>query len=126
MCHLLLGLPVLALPVFWLWPLSIAAPIYGVVAVASLVIYAYAVKAMRMPRLNGLEGMLGASGTVAQVGERRATLLVHGELWTADADGEKFAVGDQAVILGVDGLRLRARKRSGAGGAARDRRQLAG
>ena len=89
MCHVLLGLPLLALPVFWIWSLSVAAPVYGVVAVASLALYAYALKAMRMPRLNGAEAMVGASGTVA-------------------------AVGDQAVVVGVDGLRLRARKRSGA------------
>lgn len=27
MCHLLLFLPVVALPVFWLWPLPIALPV---------------------------------------------------------------------------------------------------
>ena len=114
MCHVLLGLPLLALPVFWIWPLSVAAPVYGVVAVASLALYAYALKAMRMPPLNGAEAIVGASGTVAKVGERGVTLLVRGELWTADADRETFAVGDRAVVVGVDGLRLRARKRSGA------------
>lgn len=111
MCHVLFALPVLALPVFWLLPLSIAIPVYAAAAALSLGVYACAVKAMRLPRLNGTDGMLGATGRVAQVSERGATLIVHGELWSADSSGEKLAVGDQAVILGVEGLRLRVRKR---------------
>lgn len=114
MCHLLLGLPLLALPVFWLLPLPLATAVYGVTAAASLIVYLYAWKAMRMPRLNGIDGMLGASGRVVRVDERGATLLVHGELWSAEARGEKLALGDEAIIAGFEGLRLRVRKRRAA------------
>jgi len=111
MCHLLLGLPVLALPVFWLLPPAVAAPVYAVTASVSLVIYAYAWKVMKMPRLNGIEGLLGATGRVVHVGERVATLFLHGELWSVEPQGEKLSVGDQAVVVGFEGLRLRAQKR---------------
>lgn len=112
MCHLMLFLPVFALPVFWLLPLPAAATIYGVIAVVSLVLYAYIVKAMRQRRLNGAEGMLGEAGRVTEVGERGATLFFHGELWRADVDGEPLVPGDEALIVGIEGLRLTIRRKA--------------
>ena len=75
MCHLFFALPLLALPVFWLSPLSVALPLYGVGV--SLLAYAYAWKAWRMPRMNGLDAMLGMQGKVVVkgAGERHALLL---------------------------------------------------
>ena len=113
MCHLVLFMPVFALPVFWLLPLPVAAPLYAVVVLLSLVLYAYTLKAMRQRRLNGAEGMLGEAGQVLEVGERSATLFFHGELWRADVEGEPVAPGDEALIVGVEGLRLRIRRRGG-------------
>ena len=110
MCHLLLGLPFLALPLFWLLPLELAAPAYAAAALIALGIYAYALKAMRMPRVNGAEGMLGETGRVVGVGERGATLFFHGELWSADVEGELPAAGDAARIVGIEGLRLRIKR----------------
>lgn len=110
MCHLLLLLPVLALPVFWLWPAWVAVPVYGAAALISGVLYWYAWKSARMPKLNGAEGMLGARGRVVQRGERSVTLFFHGELWSAEARGETLVVGDEAVVEGIEGLRLRVRK----------------
>lgn len=114
MCHLVLFLPVFALPVFWLLPMSLAAPLYGAVAVVSLVLYAYTVKAMKQRRLNGAEGMLGEAGQVVETGEQGATLFFHGELWRADVEGEPLVPGDEALIVGIDGLRLRIRRKAGA------------
>lgn len=113
MCHLVLLLPVFALPVFWLLPLPAAATIYGVIAVVSLVLYAYTVKAMRQPRLNGAEAMLGEAGRVVEIGERGVTLFFHGELWRADIEGDPLVPGDEALIVGIDGLRLRIRRKAG-------------
>ena len=110
MCHLLLLLPLLALPVLWLWPASIAVPIYVAGALVSGILYWYAWKSARMPKLNGAEGMLGAHARVVHCGERSVTLFFHGELWSADAGGEALAVGDEAVVVGIEGLRLRVRK----------------
>jgi membrane protein implicated in regulation of membrane protease activity len=101
-------LPVLALQVFWLWPLSVAAPIYGVAVALSIAVYALAMKTMRMPRLNGSDGIVGRLGRVVQVGARRVTLQLGGEYWRAGVEGADFKVGDQALVTGIDRLRLKA------------------
>ncbi len=111
MCHLLLLLPVIALPVLWLLSPMIAVPTYAAVALAALVFYAYAWKVMRMRRLNGAEGMLGEKGRVVQASGRQATLFFHGELWRAEVEGEPLALGDEALVVGIEGLRLRIRRR---------------
>ncbi|TAK42425.1 MAG: hypothetical protein EPO27_17035 [Betaproteobacteria bacterium] len=110
MCHLFLGLPLLALPVFWLLPLPVAVTLYGVALAVSLTVYGYAMKAMQVPRMNGGEGMLGAHGRVVRVDGRRAMLLVGGELWSAEAPEQSLAPGDAVIIEAIDGLTLRARK----------------
>ncbi len=111
MCHLILFLPVFTLPVFWLLPLSVATPVYAAIAVISLILYAYTIKVMRQRRLNGAEGMLGETGSVFAVGEHGATLFFHGELWRADVDGVALSPGDEALIVGIDGLRLKIRRK---------------
>jgi membrane protein implicated in regulation of membrane protease activity len=112
MCHLVLFLPVFALPVFWLLPPAEAAALYGAVLVASLALYAYTVKAMRQPRLNGAEAMLGEEGRVLDVDASGARLLFHGELWHAQVEGEPVAPGEQALIVGVEGLYLKIRRKA--------------
>lgn len=110
MCHLLLLLPLLVLPVFWLSPASIAVPVYAAAAFVSGIVYWYALKSARMPKLNGAEAMLGARGRVVECRGRYVTLFFHGELWSAEARGETLAVGDEAVVVGIEGLRLRVRR----------------
>ena len=118
MCHLLLLLPLLAPPLFWLLPASVAIPVYAIAVLVSGVVYWHTWKSARMPKQNGAEGMLGARGRVTDCGERSLRLFVRGELWSADATGEAPAVGDEAIVVGIDGLRLHVRKarasRSGA------------
>ena len=109
MCHLALFLPVFALPLFWLLPLPLAASFYALVALASLALYVAAVKAMRWPRLNGSECLVGKSGRIVQRGERGATVRVGGELWLADIEGRAMAPGDEVLIVGIDGLKLTVR-----------------
>jgi len=43
------------------------------------------------------------------VGERRVTLRVRGELWLADIEGAPVSVGEEAVVVAIDGLRLTVR-----------------
>jgi membrane-bound serine protease (ClpP class) len=56
----------------------------------------------------GVEGMLGAvgeaRGRLAPIG----TVVVHGEYWTAEAEGP-IEPGTRVEVVGVDGLRLRVR-----------------
>lgn len=111
MCHLLLLLPVLALPVFWIWPPQISLPAYGIAAAASLGVYVLVYRAWKAPLAHGLQLLLGATGRVVSVEGRRATLRVRGELWVADVRGLPLVAGDEAEVVAVDGLRLTARKR---------------
>lgn len=110
MCHLFLGLPLFALPIFWLLPISVAAPMYAVIVGFTAILYAYTWRVMRRPRVNGVEGMLGTVGRVVQTSDGRATLFLHGELWSAQSPGEALSSGDMTVTVGADGLNLRVRK----------------
>jgi hypothetical protein len=60
MCHLILMIPLLVLPIFWLWPLSLAVPVYTVILLLSLGFYNMIFRAMRRPREIGPETLLAA------------------------------------------------------------------
>jgi membrane protein implicated in regulation of membrane protease activity len=109
MCHFLLLLPVLALPAFWIWPVETALPVYGTAVAVALAVYVLAYKAWKMPLANGPQALLGATGRVISVGERRVTPRVRGELWLADVEGAPVSVGEEAVVVAIDGLRLTVR-----------------
>jgi hypothetical protein len=64
MCHIALLLPLLALPVLWMWPLAVSVPTYAAVAIVSAAIYCYAILAMRRPVETGAEAMVGATGKI--------------------------------------------------------------
>jgi membrane protein implicated in regulation of membrane protease activity len=110
MCHVLLALPLLALPVFWMFPLAIALPIYGAVAGLSAVTYWYAVQAMNRPIQNGLDGMVGEMGEVVERGSEGLLVKVHNEIWPAVYAEIPLHKGDQVEIVSVDHLTLRVKK----------------
>jgi membrane protein implicated in regulation of membrane protease activity len=109
MCHILLILPLLALPVFWIWPLPLALSVYGAVVGLSAVIYWYAILAMRQPRQNGPEGMIGTVGRVVigELGEVRSEL--HGELWPVVTTGP-LRHGDRVKVVAAESSTLRVQK----------------
>lgn len=106
MCHLLLLLPLLALPVFWIWPISVSLPAYALTSGISVAAYVAALKAMRRPVLTGRECMVGATGHVVGVEDGRVTVEIGSELWAAQSDN-RLTVGDVVRVASVDGLRLR-------------------
>lgn len=110
MCHLILFLPLLALPVLWLLPLGVSAPLYGVVVALSAVIYALALRAMRMPVCTGAEALVHATGTVRSVDGCKAAVWVQSELWSAESGSEPLAEGDQVEVTAIDGLTLKVQK----------------
>lgn len=112
MCHLILLLPVISLPVLWLLPLPIGLPVYGLALAFAFWVYVLAVKTAGRPVMTGAGGMIGERGRVLRVEGRSATLRIHGELWFADAEGEPLAVGETALVIGIDGLRLKAKRES--------------
>lgn len=109
MCHLILMLPVLGLPVFWLLPLSEALPAYGAILALSILVYVYVLRAMRHPVETGAEEILRSTGKVIEVGAKDIGVRVHSEMWRA-VSAEKLQPGDVVEIIGIDGLRLRVRK----------------
>lgn len=109
MCHLLLILPLIALPVFWIWPLYAALPVYLAVAGISGVIYWYALRVMRQPGQNGAEGMVGETGriVVGELGEMH--VQIRNELWSA-VSPVPLHEGDRVKVVGAEGTRLQVLK----------------
>lgn len=106
MCHLILMMPVLGLPVFWLLPMSVAAPVYAVITVLSAVLYFFTWRAMRRPVQTGSEEMLRSIGEVIEARGHIALVRVHSEIWDAESS-EKLRKGDRVKVLSIDGLTLR-------------------
>lgn len=117
MCHLVLALPVLALVLFWVWPLRIAAPAYAVVVVLSGALYVKLIQAMRRPPAAGLDELAHGAGEVVSVEGGDVRVLVHGERWSARSP-DSLRVGDRVRVTGVDGMTLTVR-RSGSEGPVR-------
>ena len=111
MCHVLLILPLLALPVFWWLPLGIAAPTYAVVLGLSGATYAAALKAMRRPVVTGKEALLHGEGLVERDADGELSVRILGERWAARAEGQELKSGDRVTVAGKDGLTLRVRRK---------------
>jgi len=105
MCHIALMLPLLALPVLWMWPLAISGPIYVVIAVVSAAIYWYAVLAMRRPVGTGAEGMIGATGKVVESRGKSLVVQIGGEIWNGRSS-PPLRDGDRVEVLAVERLVL--------------------
>lgn len=110
MCHLMLLMPVLALPVLWLLPFGEGIALYAVVLLVTGAVYWLAVKAMRAPIMSGTETLLLSRGDVRAAEGRRGSVWVGSELWSAESRDAPLAVGDAVEVIGIDGLRLIVRK----------------
>jgi membrane protein implicated in regulation of membrane protease activity len=111
MYHVALALPILALPVFWLFPFDVAAPVYAVAFALSAAMYAMAVKSMHLPVVTGKEELLHATGVVERIVDGAPSVIIRGEHWTADSEGQALQVGDRVKVLGIDGLTLHVRRK---------------
>jgi inner membrane protein len=108
MCHLILLLPLIALPIFWLWPLSLA--VYALTLLISGSTYYYAMAAMRRDITAGRESLAQASGKVVSRDRAKISVRVQGELWGARSD-EDLSPGDPIEVIRVSGLTLQVRRR---------------
>lgn len=103
MCHLILALPLLALALFWVLPLSEALPAYGLVFVVSVVVYRLVIRSMRSPVTTGREHLEHARGqVVASDGPGRYRVRVEGELWLART-AEVLEPKQEIIVTGLDG-----------------------
>ncbi len=83
--------------------------IFGIAASSSAlftVVLALAVKARRRPVVSGREEMVGSLGQVADWGEGRGRVRVHGEIWQADA-ATPLEPGAAVRVTALDGLTVR-------------------
>jgi len=114
MCHLVLLLPILALPLFWLAPLSIAAPAYALVVILSGWIYWLAVSAMRRPVQTGAESLAHSTGEVIARDDGVLRVRIHSEIWNAKSTDD-LQPGDRIEVIAVEAMRLRVQRISETG-----------
>lgn len=109
MCHLILLMPVIALPIFWLMPVSYATPIYVVISLASGFLYWLITRAMRQPVRDGFQSLIGTEVEVVSklnpVDYAQYLVRSGGELWGAKS-GEVLQPGENVSVMAVDGIRL--------------------
>ena len=110
MCHIILLLPILALPVFFLLPIEEAAFVYAGICVLSATLYWLVWRAMRRPPRTGIEGMMGGVGTVFLSGGEKPKLFYQGEIWDV-VSNEALSRGEQVEIVGFDRMKLIVRHR---------------
>ena len=106
MCHILLFLPVLALPVFWLLPLPIAGTVYLVTLLFSGWMYYVVLTVMHRPVRVGAETLLNRGGRVIRTQGQQCVIRLGNEIWSARSKGP-LSLGDQVQVVGRDGLTLR-------------------
>ena len=109
MCHLLLLLPLVTLPVFWILPFWPALSIYGALSALSAGLYWYAIQAMRRPVQTGVEAMVGETGVVIESRGKNLFMRARSEIWQAEC-AFKLCEGDRVRVLAVDHLTLRVKK----------------
>ena len=107
MCHLVLLMPILGLPLFWLLPLGYALPTNIALWLIAAFLYWLIRKAMRKPIQDGFRSLIG---TEAEVVSRRAPtysakylVRAQGGLWSAYS-ADALELGEQVNIVAVKGI----------------------
>lgn len=109
MCHVILMMPVLALPLFWVLPTVQAVPVYSIIAVISGLIYWRISVAHGGRPQTGAESLIGTAAEVVSMRESgsdaRYLVRSHGELWGATSP-DSLEPGDTVTITALNGIRL--------------------
>jgi len=103
-CHLLLAAPMIGLLLFAFLPLPLALPLYGLVVLGSLTLYAQVWRSLKMRPVIGREAMLGAEARAVTDISSQGLVWCRGELWSA-LSTEPIPQGAQVRIVGFDGLK---------------------
>lgn len=111
MCHIVLVLPVLALPLFMFLPFGPALFSYSLILLVCAILYWLMIRDMRRPASTGVEGMIGGVGRVIGNGTRGIKVAYRGEIWDADCR-EEAAEGEAVEVTGLERMRLIVQKRS--------------
>ncbi len=107
MCHLILLLPLIGLPLFWLLPLSYALPLYLAIVFVSIFLYRLMMKAMRRPLHDDFRSLIGSRAeVVSRLGSSQAAqylVRARGELWSAYS-ADSLQLGEQVNIMATKGI----------------------
>lgn len=98
-------MPLIGLVVFWIWPLSIALPVYLLIFLISIMVYLALLKAMQRPVVTGREGLIGKSVEIMDISGDSGHVRVHGEIWDAVFEGT-FRITDKGKIKDIRGKTL--------------------
>ena len=90
---------------------SILYPTLGLTIVFSIGIIVFATQTRNLKKQGGAEGMLGETGIVKENLNPHGRVLVHGELWEAECEGE-IMEGEHVIVESVEGLKVRVKKNS--------------
>jgi membrane protein implicated in regulation of membrane protease activity len=105
----LMLLPVIALPVFWLLPPAQAIPLYALCVLVSALTFWFMRGSMTRRAVTGEEGLIGKAAKVVSRSRSGNEILylveVKGELWTA-ASADDLKIGDRVKIKAMDGIKL--------------------
>ena len=106
---LLMVLPLLALPIFWLLPLAEALPIYACLFAVWLAMVRIMRKTMKFPAKTGTEHLTGREAVIVSKseGEYGAQYIarLEGELWSAES-ADILRPGEKGIVTSVRGNKL--------------------
>lgn len=91
---------------------AILYPTLALTVILSSGIVMLATRTRSLKKLGGMEGMIGETGLVKEVLNPRGRVLVHGELWEAEADTQ-ITEGERVQVDFVQGLRIKVSKVQG-------------
>ena len=107
MCHLILLMPVLGIPIFWLIPLNFTIPSYIVIVLLSTFLYWLIIRAMKKPIQDGFQSLIGTEDEVISKrspdGSTRYLVRSQGELWNAYST-DVLEIGEPVDIVAVKGI----------------------
>ena len=88
---------------------TILYPTLALSVIVSLGIVLLATRTRSLKKLGGIEGMIGETGLVKEALNPQGRVLVHGELWEAEADN-RINEGERVQVDLVEGLRIKVSK----------------
>jgi len=75
----------------------------------SFIFYRKGSRALEQEPLVGLPNMLGSRGQVVKRLAPQGLVKIRGELWTAEAESGEINNGEEVIVVGQEGLKLRVR-----------------
>jgi len=108
----------LALILLILWFFGIRLPLWAAIFLALLVgtfafvIHRYAIPALRLKKVTGVDGMIGMEGEVIAPLKPFGIVKMKGEYWKAESVNGEIPAGAEVKTVGVKGLTLQVKRKT--------------